>query len=434
MTRQIVCDSINQGYQWLVEMLFAEGTRSMGRQQGAIFELRDVELILKNPRKSVLSLPSRNMSRKYASGEFCLYLAGTDKVEDFAFYSKVWKELADEGRINSAYGERMFSGKSGNRLFYAIDELIANPETKNAVVVMRDQRDQKKGLKDRCCTMFLQFTIRDGKLDMRTIMRSTDIWLGLPYDVFAFTRIMQIVLYHYNKAAETPVQLGTYTHQMLNVHAYPKQYSILAERFNRLPIDTSKAYEFPEFGKADQEEEIAFLSWEREYRTNTEMSMEEKAKNLRDSKFHPFFETLGSWLLNKVSNDLPTTKDVELMKLAEEEAKNSKCIDRQVGCVLTDEEGNVLGKGCNTVIHCNQNCHDKIKRICNVRHGEISALEQVKDKSKIKRAYVTLFPCLPCRSALTAAGVDEIYVKGFVHKGAAGDGVIHLFDPEYTEV
>lgn len=438
MTKTIKCDSLNEGYQFLVKELMDKGAFSIGRQKGEIKELLNYELELTNPRKSVLSLPMRNMSRKYAAGEFSLYLEGTDDVNDFAFYSKAWLNLAKDGRVNSAYGERLFSGASGRRLDYAIDELVGNRESKNSLVMMRDVRDQEPGLKDRCCTIALHFYIRDNKLNMRTIMRSSDIWLGLPYDVFAFTRIMQMALYRYNARTNNNVELGTYYHQMLNVHAYPKDYAKIVSYVTEngfLDLDTSKAYEFPEYTDKDEKELPKFLQWEANYRKDTLFTNEVKAEQLRDMKLHPFFETLGSWLLNKITNDLPTAQDGEFFRMAEVEAKKSKCVDRQVGCVIVDHDGNVMGIGHNTVINCNQNCHDKLKRICNVMHAEVSAITQIPENERqfARTAYVTLYPCLPCRLALNKAGIYDIRVKGFSHKGAGGDSLVHLYDPEYTK-
>lgn len=434
MSESIVGQTLNSAYHELCQKLVSQGKREMGRQQGAIFALHDVELVINNPRATVLTLPYRNMSRTYAAGEFCLYLEGTDDVEDFAYYSKSWRKLAKEGGfVNSAYGERWFSEISGERLKFCIQQLVDNPETKNAIVMVRDQRDIEPGLKDRCCTLFHHFWIEDGKtLHMRTCMRSSDIWLGLPYDVFAFTRLFQFVLYSVNKKSGKTYKMGTYIHQMLNVHAYPKQYSKIAEglQSRHWVFDTSKAYEFPEYTDAVHERMEAFLAWEKNMRkTNDKFT---SAIVLRDGKFPPFLETLGSWLLTKTDNIVPTEEMSRLFSEAYDKAKWSECIDRKVGCVLTDDENRICGKGFNHVINCNQNCNDKLKRVCNVRHAEISALHDAKARGVVpKHAYVTLFPCLPCRRALEDAGVTDIYVHGFVHKGAYGTSIVHCIDPEW---
>jgi len=289
-TITINCNSLNEGYQYLINALQLAGKQSLGRQQGAIHELLDVELVLSDPRKSVLSLPIRNMSRRYAAGELLCYIRGTNKKEDFEFYSKSWDKLANpDGTINSAYGYRMFhpvfDGNTETRFHYALTQLLENSDTKNAIIMLRDDSDLHPAhQKDRCCTLCLCFNIRDGKLNCRTIMRSQDLWLGLPYDVFCFTRLMQIMLYNYNSACEKgkEVQLGTYTHQVLNLHLYERDWQKVKD-YMLMALNTEQGYQFPEFTAKSERDMLSLLIWEEQVRTQPDIPMETHAHNLRSS-------------------------------------------------------------------------------------------------------------------------------------------------------
>ena len=437
-TLTINCDSLNEGYQYLIHALQVAGKQSLGRQQGAIHELLDVELVLSDPRKSVLSLPIRNMSRRYAAGELLCYIRGTNKKEDFEFYSKSWSKLANpDGTINSAYGHRMFhpvfDGNTETRFHYALTQLLENSDTKNAIIMLRDDSDLHPAhQKDRCCTLCLCFNIRDGKLNCRTIMRSQDLWLGLPYDVFCFTRLMQIMLYNYNSACEKgkEVQLGTYTHQVLNLHLYERDWQKVQD-CKLMALNTEQGYQFPEFTAKSERDMLSLLIWEEQVRTQPDIPMETHAHNLRELKLDPWSETLGSYIVNKIENRAPTEFDIEMFSRAEREAEKSTCVDRQVGCVITTKEGDVIGQGHNTVINCNQNCHDKLHRVCNVKHGEVCAIESISPAMKdfARTLYVTLYPCFPCMQAIEQTTISEVKVKGFSHKGATGRVI--LYDPEF---
>ena len=437
-TLTINCDSLNEGYQYLINALQVAGKQSLGRQQGAIHELLDVELVLRDPRKSVLSLPIRNMSRRYAAGELLCYIRGTNKKGDFEFYSKSWDKLANpDGTINSAYGYRMFhpvfDGNTETRFHYALTQLLENSDTKNAIIMLRDDSDLHPAhQKDRCCTLCLCFNIRDGKLNCRTIMRSQDLWLGLPYDVFCFTRLMQIMLYNYNSACEKgkEVQLGTYTHQVLNLHLYERDWQKVKD-YMLMALNTEQGYQFPEFTAKSERDMLSLLIWEEQVRTQPDIPMETHAHNLRELKLDPWSETLGSYIINKIENRAPTEFDIEMFSRAEREAEKSTCVDRQVGCVITTKEGDVIGQGHNTVINCNQNCHDKLHRVCNVKHGEVCAIESISPAMKdfAHTLYVTLYPCFPCMQAIEKTTISEVKVKGFSHKGAIGRVI--LYDPEF---
>ena len=437
-TLTINCDSLNEGYQYLINALQVAGKQSLGRQQGAIHELLDVELVLSDPRKSVLSLPIRNMSRRYAAGELLCYIRGTNKKEDFEFYSKSWGKLANpDGTINSAYGYRMFhpvfDGNTETRFHYALTQLLENSDTKNAIIILRDDSDLHPAhQKDRCCTLCLCFNIREGKLNCRTIMRSQDLWLGLPYDVFCFTRLMQIMLYNYNSACEKgkEVQLGTYTHQVLNLHLYERDWQKVKD-CTLMALNTEQGYQFPEYTEKSERDMLSLLIWEEQVRTQPDIPMETHAHNLRELKLDPWSETLGSYIINKIENRAPTEFDIEMFSRAEREAEKSTCVDRQVGCVITTKEGDVIGQGHNTVINCNQNCHDKLHRVCNVKHGEVCAIESISPAMKdfAHTLYVTLYPCFPCMQAIEKTTISEVKVKGFSHKGAIGRVI--LYDPEF---
>ena len=437
MSKMLEVESVNEAYIALTRN-FQEGEakRAMGRQQGGIYELRDVEINIRSPRKNIVSVPFRNLSRKYMAGEFALFMGQKDDEEDYVFYSKRWKDLSYNGKINSAYGKRIFEefnpviGKS--RFEYALEQLVANPETKNAVVMMRDDRDIVPGLKDRCCTLYFQFFIREGRLDMRTQMRSTDFWYGLPYDVFWFTTVMQIMLYRYNKARPTYVpeaQLGTYTHACSSLHVYENEWEKVATA--ELPVfhDPQKDYQFPVWGLHEEAELSSWLLWEEAFRKE-EGTLEEKANYLRDSKFHPFLETMGSFLVNKIKTRYATPDEMQFFMFCQKDAQRSKCIDRKVGALVCDKEGH-FAYGHNEVLECNSLCADKFNRICSVQHAEVNTLEKAKVLGIVPhKAYVTLYPCLPCMKALEAAGVQEVVVLGFSHKGATGTAT--LIDPAFV--
>jgi thymidylate synthase len=59
--------------------------------------------------------------------------------------------------------------------------------------------------------------VRDDALHMLTSMRSNDVSLGFPHDVFCFTMIQEII------AADLSVQVGTYKHAVGSLHLYEEK-------------------------------------------------------------------------------------------------------------------------------------------------------------------------------------------------------------------
>lgn len=106
--------------------------------------------------------------------------------------------------------------------------------------------------------------------------------------------------------------------------------------------------------------------------------------------------------------------------------EQSQCIDKQVACIITDKEDNLLSVGWNKVLECNKDCHNKATRICKVTHAEIVALHNLskENKKKAHKAYVSLFPCAPCQNACKEYGIKEIISYTPKHKDQVFDNII----------
>ena len=74
-------------------------------------------------------------------------------------------------------------------------------------------------------------------------MRSNDLWLGFPFDVFQFAN-MQVLM-----AMELGVELGTYTHIAGSLHLYERDFKVGWDNVNKSELkpkattDISKAKE-----------------------------------------------------------------------------------------------------------------------------------------------------------------------------------------------
>lgn len=92
--------------------------------------------------------------------------------------------------------------------------LTAEPSSRRAVVQLFDPVLDFAGHRDVPCTIGYRFSIRAGRLHMHTTMRSQDLWLGLPYDVFTATVLQELL------AGWLGVGLGSYHHHVDSLHLY----------------------------------------------------------------------------------------------------------------------------------------------------------------------------------------------------------------------
>jgi thymidylate synthase len=168
---------------------------------------------------------------EYTAKEVELYNSGTNKVADFAKASKFWEKLANpDGTINSAYGHLLwwnysctsrFSEEARTPWEWARDSLLADRDTRQAVMHFNLPDHAYMGVKDFPCTMHADWLIRDGKLNLSIVMRSNDVVLGLVYDLPWFCGLIDRMLAEL-KSKYPDLQKGTYTHFVHSIHAYER--------------------------------------------------------------------------------------------------------------------------------------------------------------------------------------------------------------------
>lgn len=189
-------------------------------RKGAAREIVGAVLELQDPRSRV----SRSQTRSAlfsALGELVWYLSGHDDVAQIAHYIRMYEKLGVNGRIEGGYGPRLF-GPTG-QVPKLIDDLKSHQDSRQAVVQLFAASDLGNE-KDVPCTCTLQFLLRDGALHLVVHMRSNDVFLGLPHDIFCFTMIQELV------ARSVGAELGRYVHMVGSLHIYDERIGD-AERF-----------------------------------------------------------------------------------------------------------------------------------------------------------------------------------------------------------
>jgi thymidylate synthase len=113
------------------------------------------------------------------AAEAAWILGGQDDAASIAPYSKEISRFSDDGQtFYGAYGPKVVAQWN-----YCLERLLTNHTTRQAVLSI--WRENPPGwTKDVPCTLSWQFLLRDGRLNLNSTMRSSDVWLGWPYDVF----------------------------------------------------------------------------------------------------------------------------------------------------------------------------------------------------------------------------------------------------------
>lgn len=182
----LITRTANQEYQTLIRNVLAGGHLVSPRGQ-KVLELNNAHTLISmsHPR---MTIPSRKLGRRFQFAEAWWILTGRNDVASIAPYSKAIKEFSDDGEyFVGAYGPKVV-----DQLSYVARCLSQDRDTRQAI--MSIWRENLRDTKDVPCTLSLQFLIRQGALHCIATMRSSDLWLGWPYDVFNFSMIARRVL------------------------------------------------------------------------------------------------------------------------------------------------------------------------------------------------------------------------------------------------
>lgn len=181
-----------------------------------------------NPRGRLAFEESRKFNIIYAIVESLMISDFADNVTYFEKFNKNMRTFSDNGvYLHGNYGRRV-----SNYLDSIINKLKNDKDSRQAIVSIYDNKyDCYYTGKDTPCTLSLHFLIRDNKLNMITYMRSNDIIWGVPYDIFMFTTLQEVI------ANTLEIDLGYYRHVPSSLHVYKEHYEVLEKMVdNATPV------------------------------------------------------------------------------------------------------------------------------------------------------------------------------------------------------
>jgi len=143
-------------------------------------------------------------------------MGANERLADIEFYSKAVKAFSDDGIIvpGSNYGHRILNPSPGvNQLEGIIACLRSDRHSKRAAISVYQAEDAvRASSRDIPCTFGFTFHIRDEQLHSTIIMRSNNAHLLLPFNIFEFSLLAEIV------ASELDVPIGPMYYHGISMH------------------------------------------------------------------------------------------------------------------------------------------------------------------------------------------------------------------------
>jgi thymidylate synthase len=183
-------------------------------------EILGQSLLLSDASRCLLTWPERKLNYHFAVAEWWWIATGRSDVASITPFCSEIAKFSDDGQsFFGAYGPPWTAQAD-----YVVKKLRQDIDTRQAVATI--WRQSPPETKDVPCTVSMQYLCRDGTLHAIVTMRSSDAWLGLPYDTFNFARLLALV------AGEIGLPVGSLRINAGSFHLYERNVEKARELLN----------------------------------------------------------------------------------------------------------------------------------------------------------------------------------------------------------
>lgn len=220
MLQAFVGETFDDVYPKILEELLTTGQLVSPRGK-LTAEILFASISIANPRARILTNSARRMNPFYAVAELLWQLSGDPSTEFLKGYSRWWRTAEGEDwAIPSCYGAKIFREHEGQQSKFdqVVSCLLSDLSSRRAVISLIDPEIPICSESPMPCTATMQFLVRDGRLDLYVQMRSSDAFLGLPYDIFFFTFLQEFV------ATKVGTPLGKFVQSSASLHVYEQHF------------------------------------------------------------------------------------------------------------------------------------------------------------------------------------------------------------------
>jgi len=207
-----------------------KGPLQQSSRVGPTKEILHAHFCLTNARQRWVSSRLPAINPAFAVAEFFWILAGSNES---SFINRWFPRLAEYqgsgSKYHGAYGHRIRNSFGFDQLEHAYRVFQENPDSRQVVLQIWNpeldfpNQDGSPSAPDIPCNLCSLPKVRDGRLEWLQIMRSNDIFRGMPYNVVQFTMLQETL------AGWLGLETGEYHQISDSLHYYEKdatQFSI----------------------------------------------------------------------------------------------------------------------------------------------------------------------------------------------------------------
>ena len=139
-----------------------------------------------------------------------------------------------EGEMGPMYGYKWRNFHGVDQLQNAINLIKNDPYSRRIMISAYDPSASKDSVLDPCHTFFQFYVSNNNKLNCLFYMRSSDFFLGVPFNITSYAIITHII------AKMTDLNPGELIFNAGDIHIYNNHITQVKEQINRVPFDFPK--------------------------------------------------------------------------------------------------------------------------------------------------------------------------------------------------
>ena len=209
-------------WQQLVEAFRAgDGVLVQPSRGGVTKEFLHVAITVNDPRQRWAASRQPPLNVAFAIAEVVWIITGRNDLAFLEAWNRRLPDYVGKGpQLHGAYGGRLRNHLGVDQLTRAYQALNSNPDTRQAVMQIWDSSvdlphpDGSPVAQDIPCNVFSLLKVRAGKLEWLQVIRSNDLFLGVPHNFVQFTALQEVM------AGWLGIDCGAYHQVSDSLHMY----------------------------------------------------------------------------------------------------------------------------------------------------------------------------------------------------------------------
>lgn len=190
-------DTANELWTKVVESLLGDaGVITQPSRCGTTREILHAVLTLRQPRERWVTVRRPALNPAFAIAEVFWILEGRSDARFLSYFNRSFtRHVGTATHLHGAYGKRLRTHFNIDQLSHAYDTLRLNPNSRQVVLQIWDagsdlpnEGGQPRDSDIPCNTQSI-LKIRNSKLEWLQVIRSNDVFLGLPHNLIQFTML-----------------------------------------------------------------------------------------------------------------------------------------------------------------------------------------------------------------------------------------------------